>query len=241
MKTPEMANPWFRFKQFTVRQDRTAFKVGTDGVLLGAWADVAGVRTVLDVGTGVGLLALMLAQRSEATIMAIDIDRPSSEQARENALMSPWKDRITILHCSLQDFIPDERFDLVITNPPFFQDSMQPADKGRLISRHDAMLSLEDLADAVPRLMQDKGKFCLVLPVEESRAFNGIGAEVGLYLHRVLQIKPTPSLSEKRRLMEYRLYPAETVDRDELVIEKGARHDYTERYRELTGDFYLAF
>lgn len=236
-----MANTWFRFKQFTIRQDRSAFKVGTDGVLLGAWADVAGVQTVLDVGTGAGLLALMIAQRSEAAVTAIDVDLPSLDQARENTAMSPWKNRITLLHSSLQDFMPGQRFDLVLTNPPFFQDSKQPDNRGRQISRHNTMLSLEDLVNKISGLMLDEGKFCLILPVEESRIFERIGAESGFHLHRLLRVRPTPNHSEKRRLMEYRLYPAEKVHDDELIIERGARHDYTERYRELTGDFYLAF
>jgi tRNA1Val (adenine37-N6)-methyltransferase len=148
-----MANPWFHFKQFSIRQDRSAFKVGTDGVLLGAWTDVAGVETVLDVGTGTGLLALMLAQRSAARITAIEIDGPSSDQARENTAASPWHNRISIMNTSLQDFRPEGRFDLVISNPPFFQDSLRPPDNDRAISRHDALLTLKELATTVPRLM----------------------------------------------------------------------------------------
>jgi tRNA1Val (adenine37-N6)-methyltransferase len=241
MKRSDMANPWFQFKQFSIRQDRSVFKVGTDGVLLGAWADVTEVRTALDVGTGTGLLAMMLAQRSEARITAIEIDGPSSQQARENAAASPWHERITILNTSLQDFRPEGRFDLVISNPPFFQDSKRPPDSGRAISRHDALLTLKDLAEAVPRLMHDKGKFCLVLPVPESRTFEQTGLDVGLHLHRETGIRPTPDRPVARRLMEFRLYPSASVRCDELVIEMGARHDYTERYIELTGDFYMAF
>jgi len=241
MKTTEMAGHWFHFKQFSIRQDSAAFKVGTDGVLLGAWADVSGARSVLDIGTGTGLLAIMLAQRCGARISALEIDKASASQARENALASPWKDRIQILHISLQDFKPSEKYDLVITNPPFFQDSMRPDDNGRMISRHDALLSLEELAEAVPRLMQDEGRFCLVLPPAESRAFERIGPDHGLHMHRVLRVHSGPDPPEKRRLMEFRLYPAGTMQYDDLIIEKGVRHKYTKRYRELTGDFYLAF
>jgi tRNA1Val (adenine37-N6)-methyltransferase len=210
-------------------------------VLLGAWADVTGVQTVLDVGTGAGLLALMIAQRSGAAVTAIDVDLPSLDQARENTAMSPWKDRIALLHSSLQDFMPGRRFDLVLTNPPFFRDSKQPDNRERQISRHDTMLSLEDLVNKIPGLMQEEGKLCLVLPVEDSRVFERIGAVSGLHLHRLLRVRPTPNHPEKRRLMEFRLHPAEMVHDDELIIEEGARHDYSNRYRELTGDFYLAF
>ena len=241
MKTYEMAGQWFHFKQFSIRQDGAAFKVGTDGVLLGAWADVSGAGSILDIGTGTGLLAIMLAQRSGARITALEIDPSSALQARDNASASPWRDRIRILQISLQDFKPPEKYDLVITNPPFFQDSMRPEDRGRMISRHDALLSLEDLAETAPRLMHDRGRFCLVLPLAESRTFERVGSDRGLHMHRLLRVRPGPNHPEKRRLMEFRLYPPGTVQCDDLVIEKGARHDYTERYRELTGDFYLAF
>ncbi len=236
-----MANPWFRFKQFTVHQERSAFKVGTDGVLLGAWADVSGVRTALDIGTGTGLLALMLAQRSAARITAIEIDLPSYEQALENIRDSPWPERTTLLYSSLQEFKPEGRFDLVISNPPFFQEAYRPSDSARTISRHDKFLQLDELAASVPRLLREKGKFCLILPAEEGGVFGKAAGDAGLFLHRETGIRPTPFHPVKRCLMEYRLYPADVVESDELVIEKGNRHEYTERYRELTGGFYLAF
>jgi tRNA1Val (adenine37-N6)-methyltransferase len=241
-KIPEMANTWFRFKQFTVRQDRAAFGVGTDSVLLGAWADVSGAGYVLDIGTGTGLLALMMAQRSEASICAIEIDNSSFEQALENVSNSPWEKRIEVIHSSLQDFNPPQKFDLVISNPPWFRDSLHSPEKGKTISRHDALLSLEELATAIPGLLDQNGRFCLVLPLEESVLFERLGSEVGLKPVRILGVRPIPGHPVKRRLMEFSTTPRETdAFYSEVIIEKGGRHDYTEEYRELTKDFYLAF
>jgi len=241
MKKNHMANPWFRFKQFIIRQDRSSFKVGTDGVLLGAWVDLEGVRSVLDVGTGTGLLALMLAQRSGAKITAVEIDRKSFEEAEENVNESQWCNRIAVIHCPLQDFTPGMKYDLVISNPPFFQDSLRPGDPGKSLSRHDTRLSLKDLALTVPHLMKDKGRFCLILPVEESKIMERYCFEAGLNLHRLLEIRPKPGHAVKRHLLEFRFNPSEVLHRDELIIEHASRHDYTEEYRELTREFYLNF
>ncbi|MFC2113504.1 tRNA1(Val) (adenine(37)-N6)-methyltransferase [Bacteroidota bacterium] len=236
-----MANPWFRFKQFTIRQDRSAFKVGTDGVLLGAWAETSGVKTVLDIGTGTGLLALMLAQRTDAKIFAIEIDRSSYEQAHENIINSPWSKKISLFHSSLQEFVPHNKFDLIVSNPPFFQDSLPPDSEILSISKHNVLLSLEDLANSVPRLMVETGRFCLILPVVESLEFERLGQEHGLFLHRTMEVKPSPSHTAKRRLMQFQLSPADRIVTDELNIEKGVRHDYTDDYRTLTREFYLKF
>ena len=236
-----MANTWFRFKQFTIRQDRSAFKVGTDGVLLGAWADTTGAQTVLDIGTGTGLLALMLAQRSDAKITAIEIDRASYEQARENILESPWSGKITLIHSSLQEFVPGNKFDLIVSNPPFFQDSLPPGSESLSISKHNIMLSLEDLAISTPGLMVENSRFCLILPLRESLEFEQLGQENGLFLHRIMEIKPSPTHTAKRRLMQFHVSPADRIVTDELCIEKDGRHDYTHEYRTFTREFYLRF
>jgi tRNA1Val (adenine37-N6)-methyltransferase len=235
-----MANSWFQFKQFTIKQDRSGFKVGTDGVLLGAWADIYGSETALDIGTGTGLLALMLAQRSDAKITAIEIDRASFEQAGENIMDSAWSKRISLIHSPLQKFTARDKFDMIVSNPPFFQDSLRPASGSLGISKHDILLSLDELTVIVPRLMHENSRFCLVLPTRESREFEKLATDKGLFLHRIMKVKPNPDLPVKRHLLEYRLFRTDRVSSDELIIERQ-RHDYTEKYRELTDEFYLAF
>jgi len=241
LKAKRMANHWFHFKQFRVLQEKSAFKVGTDGVLLGAWADVYGIKSVLDIGTGTGLLALMIAQRSMAEITAIEIDLPSYEQALVNIRASSWSERIKVEHISLQDFPMDRQFDMIISNPPFFQNSMTPADKGRMHSRHNTMLSTRELVLYSKPILKPGGKLCLVFPVDEGRNLMDLCSEAGLSLHRLMGIKPTPSLPVKRYLMEFRPYPAAQLREEEITIEKGKRHDYSNEYRELTRDFYLDF
>lgn len=265
-----MANNWFSFKNFTIQQEHSAFKVGTDGVLLGAWADVSGVGSVLDIGTGTGLLALMIAQRTiseradvESTpderaqyetipgsaldegapvkITAIEIDKLSYGQAKNNVEESPWHERINVIHSSLQDFSPGRKFDLLISNPPFFQDSMTSADPGRTNSRHNTALSPEGLIKHSKPLLMPEGRLSLVFPVNESRLLTDICSEAGLSLHRRLGVKPTPSSAVKRYLMEFRLYPAESILEEEIIIEMGKRHEYSDQYRNLCRDFYLNF
>ena len=162
----------FRFKQFAVRQDRCPMKVGTDGVLLGAWAEVRpGDRRMLDVGTGTGLIALMLAQRSAAWITAVDIDVECATQAAENFAASPWADRLDAVSVAVQRYDPVEKFDLIVSNPPYYVDSLLSPDEGRNTARHAAGLPFGELAAAVVRLLSPGGRFALVLPPVEMQRF----------------------------------------------------------------------
>ena len=163
----------FRFKQFAVRQDRCPMKVGTDGVLLGAWAEVRpGDRRMLDVGTGTGLIALMLAQRSAAWITAVDIDVECATQAAENFAASPWADRLDAVSVAVQRYDPVEKFDLIVSNPPYYVDSLLSPDEGRNTARHAAGLPFGELAAAVVRLLSPGGRFALVLPPVEMAALS---------------------------------------------------------------------
>ena len=181
----------FRFKQFAVRQDRCPMKVGTDGVLLGAWAEVRpGDRRMLDVGTGTGLIALMLAQRSAARITAVDVDAECATQAAENFAASPWADRLDAVAVAVQRYDPVERFDLIVSNPPYYVDSLLSPDEGRNTARHAAGLPFGELAAAVVRLLAPGGRFALVLPPVEMQRFRS--AALGRLYPCLLYTSPSP-------------------------------------------------
>ncbi len=245
-----MPKDYFQFKQFLVNQGRSAFKVGTDGVMLGSWASIENAGSILDVGTGTGLIALMLAQRTAASpmetvahIVALEIHKGSCEQAMDNVRISPWKHRIKVINQSFQDYCwtGPARFDLIVSNPPFFSDSWKPNRQEKEISRHDTLLGLGELISGVGKLLAPQGKFCVILPVDESKKIQKSGIEMGLHLYKISRISPTINLPAKRHLLEFQRCPADKVQDSEIAIEGDTRHDYTDAYRELTRDFYLAF
>jgi tRNA1Val (adenine37-N6)-methyltransferase len=236
-----MANNYFSFKQFTIYQDQCAFKVGTDGVLLGAAADISEANHILDIGTGTGLIALMLAQRCEAEIVAIEPDHDSFVQACSNISQSKWKDRIKVVNSSLQDFDPGSLgFDLIVTNPPFFSDSLKNPDKGKAAGRHNDSLKNEDLLKGANRLLATVGRLQVIMPYVEGLVFIAEAQEHGLYCNNILKIKPLPT-SEIRRLILTFSKKKQKVSEKFLTIEHGQRHDFTEEYKNLTKDFYLKF
>lgn len=233
-----MPNPFFAFKQFTVRHDRCAMKVGTDGVLLGAWTDLTDSRRILDVGTGTGLIALMLAQRSAQTrITAIDIDPDAVSQAQENIQASPWKERVGASLQDLRTYTPDTRFDTIVSNPPYFEDSLKSPDGQRNTARHTDTLSIHELLEKVAALLTPGGRFSVVLPFEQTGHLVDVAAACGLYPSRHTAVVTRPGLPPKRTLMEFRRNPIHYRP-DELVIELE-RHVYSEGYIALTRDFYL--
>jgi len=239
----------FRFKQFAICQDRCAMKVGTDGVLLGAWASVRpSDRRVLDIGTGTGLIALMMAQRTarpgdasgaEPLIVGIDVEQVA--QARENAAASPWGGRILFAQCPVQEFSAGERFDLIVSNPPFFVDSLTCPDACRTTARHAVQLSYGELCAAVVRLLAPGGRFAVVLPLPESERFLSV-CRGALFVRRRTEVRTTPRRAPKRVLLEFAARPSgEAPERTELVVGTGAHEEYTPEYRALTRDFYLKF
>lgn len=223
----------FRFKQFAVRQDRCPMKVGTDGVLLGAWAEVRpGDRRMLDVGTGTGLIALMLAQRSAAWITAVDIDVECATQAAENFAASPWADRLDAVSVAVQRYDPVEKFDLIVSNPPYYVDSLLSPDEGRNTARHAAGLPFGELAAAVVRLLSPGGRFALVLPPVEMQRFRS--AALGrLYPVRWTEVCSTPRRGVRRILAEFCTTPVPAPEPARLIIELGGPDSYTEDYRRL--------
>lgn len=233
----------FTFKQFHIDHSRCAMKVGTDGTLLGAWATLPPhAKKILDIGTGSGLIAIMAAQRHPtAKITAIDIDKDCVIQATENAVASPWAERIEVIETPLQEYSPEEKFDVIISNPPYFADSMHSPDKQRTTARHTASLSFKELTDGVLRLLADDGLFAVILPTTESELL--LSASRGrLFTWRRCEVWSTPESGARRIMLELkREPPKDLAKKEKIIIEQGGRHVYSKEYKALTADFYLNF
>jgi tRNA1Val (adenine37-N6)-methyltransferase len=236
-----MPSSLFRFKKFTIDQSRSAFKVGTDGVLLGAYADINGADKILDIGTGTGLIAIMLAQRCSAEITGLEPDSDSFIEACQNVLHSGWGNRIKIENCKLQDYhpsIPD--FDLIVTNPPYFVNSLKNQDPVKSATRHNILISHIEILEGAGRMLKEFGRLQIILPFEEGILFISEAAEYGFFCYDILKIKSLPSSKIKRMILGFsreRKVAAEKF----LTIEKGKRHVYTKQYMDLTRDFYINF
>jgi tRNA1Val (adenine37-N6)-methyltransferase len=238
-----MSKP-FRFKEFEIHQDKTAMKVGTDGVLLGAWCSLAHhPESILDIGSGTGLIALMLAQRSEAeTIDAVELDENAYEQTVENFERSDWGDRLFCYHSSFQEFAQEmaeegDQYDLIVSNPPFYTDSFETDDEARNKARFTSSLSFEELIAGANHLLSKAGRFAVIIPFKEEQRFVTLASESKWFLARVCRVRRTATSEVKRSLLEFSLKESNLVEQ-ELVIEIS-RHNYTEKYKELTRDFYL--
>lgn len=235
-----MPNPYFQFKQFTVFHDRCAMKVGTDGVLLGAWTNIDCSTKVLDIGTGTGLIALMLAQRNnKVKIDAIDINKEAIKQAKENIKISPFTKQITCYHSSLQDFarVQNEKYDIIVSNPPFFKQSLKSPNENRTLARHTDSLLIEELLELSSYLLTEQGRLSIIYPSDDKDLILNIASENGLYISRITDVLPTPDSSPKRVLLEF-CKTESTPSTDSLIIEKG-RHIYSEDFTKLAKDFYL--
>jgi tRNA1Val (adenine37-N6)-methyltransferase len=227
----------FHFKQFSVLNDKTAMKVGTDGVLLGAWCDVSGARRVLDVGTGSGLIALMVAQRNtEATIHGIDIDEAAITEARHNFEISPWGARLSAEVADFNHFNA-EKFDLIVSNPPFFSNGVLSPRAARNIARHTTSLTIEALLAKSRDLLASGGAIVIVTPVEVELAVRRCMVSLGMGLRRFTRVIPVIGATPKRLLWEIVIGDAETTV-GTLTI-SGEDHRYTSEYRELISEFYL--
>jgi tRNA1Val (adenine37-N6)-methyltransferase len=232
----------FRFKQFAVVNDRTAMKVGTDGVLLGAWCPVDGARQVLDVGTGCGVIALMIAQRNATAIIdAIDIDHDAIEEASLNFNHSPWGDRLTATECDFNIMAEGKTYDLIVSNPPYFQNSLKNPDKGRQTARHTDTLSFAELIKHSARLLIEDGQLALILPAEAENEIRQLAGAEGFFLTRVTRVYSKESKPARRVLMAFSRDNGITEHRyteDTFVLEdeKGGR---SLPYQELCRDFYL--
>jgi tRNA1Val (adenine37-N6)-methyltransferase len=230
----------FQFRQFQISHEASKMKVGTDGVLLGVFVDTRDAGSILDVGTGCGLIALMLAQRCKARITGIDIDGDSVSEAMFNGRNCPWSDRLTFIHSPLQDFAArhTEEFDLIVSNPPFFMQSLRSPDESRNLARHDLSLSHEDLFRGTARLLRPNGRCLLILPYSHFAATVTIAAKNKLYPKTRMVIHPKVSAPPNRMIVEFVMdlkVPCET--RSFIIRDQDGA--YTEEYREKTGDFYV--
>ena len=238
-----MPNDTFDFKKFSIKQDKCAMKVGTDAVLLGAWIIPNGSKNILDIGTGTGVISLMLAQKSSANILAVEIDKQSTEQAMLNVSQSNYFSQIQVENVSIQDLAQksEKKFDLIVTNPPYFIDSYKSIESNRTIARHSDSLPFEELIDSVLKLLDVKGKFCLILPKNEAGIFRKMAEIKGLYLSKLLRIRTKPDKeSEKRHLMQFEFKETEFSE-STLVLEENESRNYTQAYKEFTKDYYLNF
>ncbi len=231
-----MAGEQFTFKQFIIRQDRCGMKVGTDGVLLGAWA--SGGRRILDVGTGTGLIALMMAQRfPDAEVYGIDLDTEAVEQARENVRASVFAPRVNIVHAAVQDYA-DGTFDAIVSNPPYFVDSLTCPGEQRTMARHAVTLNYQTLMHTANKLLKNDGIISIVIPTDNIEDINSVSACEGLFVTRVCKIKTTPNKQSKRQLVEIRKHPVDEIDYREEILEDNPGHR-SEWYHNLTKDFYI--
>lgn len=238
-----MPNDYFEFKQFKIKQDRCAMKVSTDAVLLGAWVTPNSSASILDIGTGSGVIALMLAQKSQAKITAIDIDKASTEQAQVNVQESIFNQHVEVQHLSFQQLYTttNDKYSLIVTNPPYFVDSLKSSVEHRTIARHNDTLSFEDLLNGVKKLLEPKGKFCLILPKNEAVMFREMATTKGLYLSKLMRVRTRKEKeTEKRHLMQFEFKETEFSETT-LIIEEDSHRNYTAAYKEFTKDYYLNF
>lgn len=231
----------FKFKQFIIQQDRCAMKVGTDGVLLGAWTSLErNPNSILDIGSGTGIIALQMAQRCNAEVVdAIEVDEDAYEQCVDNFEASPWADRLFCYHAGLDEFMDEieDEYDLIISNPPFYSEEISSGDSARDTARQNNALPFDELLEGVSKLLSPEGVFSVIIPFKEEKDFVVLANSLGLFVKRITRIKGNPNSELKRSLMEFS-FSRRTMFEDELTIESG-RHQYTKEYVDLTKEFYL--
>ncbi|TDL99191.1 MAG: tRNA (adenine-N(6)-)-methyltransferase [Flavobacteriaceae bacterium] len=228
----------FHFKQFSICQDKCQMKVGTDGVLLGAWANSEKTK-LLDIGTGTGLISLMMAQRQpKATITAIEIDPLAAKQAEENCKKSIFEKQIRIVYSDLKSFEPSQKFDHIFCNPPFFKPNASTANLKRMIARQTLSLDFETLLEKASNLLEESGIFSCIIPFESLVNFVELAKRNHLYLNRICQIKGNENRPWVRSLLEFKTKESSIISYSTLIIEKQ-RHVYSEEYTRLTEMFYL--
>ena len=236
-------NNYFQFKQFRVVHEHSAMKVGVDAVILGAWAPVEDAKRILDIGTGTGLIALMMAQRTHAALIdAVEIEPEAFRESLFNIEQSPWSDRMTVACCSFQQWAETTylKYDLIVSNPPFFGNGVKASLANRAQARHSDQLPLRELISGITRLLNKNGRAALILSAENLAELERLVAINNLFISRLCQVKPNPQKPLFRILVEITDSPC-TLQEEQLMIEFEDHFDYTPEYRHLTKDFYLKF
>lgn len=232
-----MSSKSFKFKQFEVSHDLCAMKVGTDGVLLGAWTDIQNTENILDAGTGSGLIALMLAQRSKAVIDAIEIDKGGYLQSCINFSNSPWHQRLNAVNEDFRNFKTDKRYDLIVSNPPFFRNSLKAGGQQRSIARHDDTLSWEQLVEKSFNFLNSDGRLSVIIPAEGFADFHAVCITTGFNLKKKCNVYTKVTKSAKRVMLEYSKNSELTKHTDLILADNDNKR--SEAYSALTCDFYL--
>jgi tRNA1Val (adenine37-N6)-methyltransferase len=232
----------FHFKQFSVQQEKSAMKIGTDAVLLGAWCPIDNNPfSILDIGAGTGILSLMLAQRtSTEQIDAIEIEEAAYEECVENFENSPWSDRLYCYHAGLDEFVddPEDEYDLIISNPPFYSEDFKTQNLTRDLARFQDAMPFEELVEAADLLLSENGIFAVVIPYKEEEHFIELCADVELFPIKITRVKGSHTTPIVRSLLAFKRFEIPTLTDNELVVEIN-RHEYTDEYINLTKDFYL--
>ncbi|TDN95262.1 tRNA1Val (adenine37-N6)-methyltransferase [Salegentibacter sp. 24] len=238
-----MSNKSFKFKEFQIAQDRCAMKIGTDGVLLGAWTSLDHQpNSILDIGTGTGVIALMLAQRSPAPLIdAIEIDNDAFEQAVDNFEQSNWGDRLFCYHAAFEEFFEEmqdeEKYELIISNPPFYVENYTSDSKSRNKARFAEALPFSELIEGVSKLLHQNGEFNTIIPHKEETSFISMARKFGLLPKKITRVRGSETSKIKRSLLSFSFKEVKPEE-NELFIEIS-RHNYTETYKNLVKDFYL--
>jgi tRNA1Val (adenine37-N6)-methyltransferase len=231
----------FNFKQFSIQQNSAAMKIGTDGILLGAWADTTNSNQIIDIGTGTGVIGIMQCQKnSSANIDAIEISKEACIDAAQNIANCPWSERVNLHESPIQKLISNKKYDHIISNPPFFINSLNPEDSERKKARHTTHLSYVDILGFATKNLSNKGKVSLILPVEDGEKCILISNKFELWVSRKCFVQPKAHKKPHRLLLEFTNEKTK-VSENNLIIENKERHDYTEEYKAITKDFYTIF
>jgi tRNA1Val (adenine37-N6)-methyltransferase len=231
----------FQCKQFSISHHKSSMPIGTDALLLGAWADVEHCAYAMDIGTGCGIIAIMIAQRCQAHIDAIDCDSSSVEEASYNVKRTPWAERINVHHSWLQEFCSKERYDLIVCNPPYFIRGIDCRSTSRTKARQEECFEMDDLFSFSCKALHASGSLCLIYPTERKNDLVEQALKHGLFAKNITFIYPTPYKKSKRVLMQFVKEIQGETKECSLTVETGVRHEYTQEYKALTSAFYTAF